>query len=1101
MFKQRALLAVFFAYLAFIVYGSLIPFDLRLHSFDQALERFAQIRWLQLGAASRADWVANLVLYIPLALLGCGALAGYARTAGVRVVLVLFVLALCLAVAVAVEFTQIFFAPRTVSLNDLLAETLGTLIGIGLWLGARDRLAQLSRAFQSGGRQSIGAAIAAYLTLYLALAFFPFDFVISWDELAARLQSSNAGWLLAGTAANPLRGTATLFGEAIAIAPLGLLAALLAGRVNLGRTFATGALLGLVLELLQLLLVSGVTQGASVLIRGAGLTAGAYVGQQIRERGLLPVAHITRRLALPFSPFYLLSLLAVSGWFAREVLGTAEALSRFDTVQLVPFYFHYFTTEPVAMASLLANLLMYAPIGLYAWARHATIPRGRRFGVSLAATWAALLALPIELSKLWLAGKHPDFTNLLIGAAGSALSYALATWMARASTQADQLPEEPATAVAGTSVAPAAIPGGLSALSLPKVAALLALGTLAGGLVLHPLAIPWVAPLLIAYGALLWRYPGSWLLLLPMLLPVLDLAPYAGRLLLDEFDLLILMTLGLGYWRYMPGPAAPWASGSYRSAAILLLLSGVMATGLGLRPLLDGASASLASSHSALEGLLVGKGLFWALLLTPLLRRIPAEEMARVRQWLIAGLAGGLTLLGLVVAWERHRFVGLGDFDGIFRVTGNFSTMNNGGAYIEAFIAISFPALVVWTLQQRESLLRLGGVAAAALASYAMFVTFSRGGYAGLAVGLTVVVLTLWRSTERRRARQRLWLAGVALATAAAAAPVLLGGFAQGRLAQIEKDLAFRVGHWQHALGLMEPGVLPALTGMGFGRYPALYLWHSDSTRTPGTYTLGHEGQSTFLRLGAGEAYYLDQIVHLDRSDHYLLQARVRFHGTQQRLKIFLCEKALLYSFRCNGHELHRPEQSLPGDWDVLMARLNTAGLGDTGRWPEPTLKLSVASVGGEGAVDIDSLSLHDSSARELLVNGDFENGLARWLSATDRKLAWHIDQSLLEVYFAQGLLGIIAVSVSLFAAARTLLPRMRRGEPFAVAVGAGLAGFLTIGLLGSTMDAARTAFLFYFLILACGVLTNSQADRVAPSSAAHSRDRKNAPLSHRISP
>ncbi len=1098
MLRQRTLLAGFFIYLAFVVYGSLIPFELRLHSLDQALERFAQIRWLQLGAASRADWVANLVLYVPLAFLGCSALAGYARTAGVRIFLVLVVLALCLAVAVAVEFTQLFFAPRTVSLNDLLAETLGTLAGIGLWLGARERLAQLGRAFRSGGRQSIAASITAYLVLYTALALFPFDFVISWDELAARLQSGNVSWLLAGAAAHPLRGLAKLFGEAAAIAPLGLFAALLAARVNLGRTFVAGALLGLVLELLQLLLVSGVTQGASVLIRGAGLAAGAFVGQQIRAHGLLPVAHLVRRLAVPLSPFYLLSLLAISGWFAREMLGSAAALARFDTVQLIPFYFHYFTSEPVAMASLLANLLMYAPLGLYTWARHATVPRGRRRGISLAATGGALLALPIELSKLWLAGKHPDFTNLLIAAAGAALSHALATWMARVSTQGHQVSEVPAMAAAAVPTAQAA--GGARAKppSLHQLAALLAFGALAAGLVLHPLAVPWVVPLLLAYGILLWRYPWSWLLLLPMLLPVLDLAPYAGRLLLDEFDLLILATLGLGYWRHMAGPPAPWANGSYRYAAILLLVSGVIATGLGLRPLLDGAPASLASSHSALEPLLVAKGLFWALLLIPLLRRIPADELARARQWLITGLAAGLTLLGLVVAWERHRFVGLGDFDGIFRVTGNFSAMNNGGAYIEAFIAISFPALIVWTLQQRDLLLRLGGIAAAALASYAMFVTFSRGGYAGLAVGLAVVVLTLWRSTERRRIHQGLWLAGLTLATAAAATPVLLGSFAQGRLAQIEKDLAVRLDHWQHAIGLMGPGITPAVIGEGFGRYPALYLWHSDGSRMPGTYTLEHEDGTAFLRLGAGEAYYLDQIVHLDRGDLHTLQARVRFHGAQRRLKVFLCEKALLYSFRCNGHELSGPDLSPPGEWHVLTTPLNTAGLGDTGRWPAPTLKLSVASLGSEGAVDIDSLSLHDSGARELLVNGTFEDGLAHWLSATDRDLAWHIHQSPLEVYFAQGLLGIVAVLVALFAAARTLLPQMAHGVPFAVAVGAGLAGFLTVGFLGSTMDAARTTFLFFLLILASSALINRKANQDNPRAGPRSARR--APLARRVS-
>ena len=62
-------------YLAFVVYGSLIPFEYRAHTLDGALARFAHIPWLDLGTASRADWVANLVLYVPLALLSCAWLA------------------------------------------------------------------------------------------------------------------------------------------------------------------------------------------------------------------------------------------------------------------------------------------------------------------------------------------------------------------------------------------------------------------------------------------------------------------------------------------------------------------------------------------------------------------------------------------------------------------------------------------------------------------------------------------------------------------------------------------------------------------------------------------------------------------------------------------------------------------------------------------------------------------------------------------------------------------------------------------------------------------------------------------------------------------
>ena len=37
--------------------------------------------------------------------------------------------------AVALEFTQIWFVGRTVSRNDILAETIGDVLGVLLWFG------------------------------------------------------------------------------------------------------------------------------------------------------------------------------------------------------------------------------------------------------------------------------------------------------------------------------------------------------------------------------------------------------------------------------------------------------------------------------------------------------------------------------------------------------------------------------------------------------------------------------------------------------------------------------------------------------------------------------------------------------------------------------------------------------------------------------------------------------------------------------------------------------------------------------------------------------------------------------------------------------
>jgi VanZ family protein len=124
----------FLAYLAFVVYGSLVPFDYRAHSLHQALEQFRHIAYLNLGVASRAAWIANIVLYVPLAFLACAWILGLRADSRFRRTLgVLFMFALCGGVAVAVEFTQIFFAPRTVSLNDPLAETLGTVVCRAIW--------------------------------------------------------------------------------------------------------------------------------------------------------------------------------------------------------------------------------------------------------------------------------------------------------------------------------------------------------------------------------------------------------------------------------------------------------------------------------------------------------------------------------------------------------------------------------------------------------------------------------------------------------------------------------------------------------------------------------------------------------------------------------------------------------------------------------------------------------------------------------------------------------------------------------------------------------------------------------------------------------
>src|SRR4029453_18939850 len=59
----------------FAVYGSLVPLKYQVVDFADAVERFRNLPPLWFGMGTRADWVANILLFIPLTFLWMGALA------------------------------------------------------------------------------------------------------------------------------------------------------------------------------------------------------------------------------------------------------------------------------------------------------------------------------------------------------------------------------------------------------------------------------------------------------------------------------------------------------------------------------------------------------------------------------------------------------------------------------------------------------------------------------------------------------------------------------------------------------------------------------------------------------------------------------------------------------------------------------------------------------------------------------------------------------------------------------------------------------------------------------------------------------------------
>lgn len=1068
-------------YVAFVIYGSLVPLDYRPMPWAAAWQAFGQIALLDVGAAGRADWVANGVLYLPVGFLTASALAG--RGAGGRMAGALGALGFVAVLALGVEFAQVFFPPRTVSLNDLFAEFVGGALGAGLAVAAAERVRHLLAAWVGGVERFAPWLLSLYALGYCAFSFFPFDFLLSAGELAEKLASDRWGWLWAGSGGRggSAAGVAKLMAEALAAAPLGWL---LASRGwGPGRAAAGGAALGVVIEVGQFFVVSGVAQGFSVLTRGVGVALGALAWGRRGRLDPLVAAGALRRWGLPLAALYGLVLVAVTGWFELPWRDGAEAALALQEVRFLPFYYHYYTTEQAALLSLVSVCLMYAPVGVLAWAFF--------LGRGMAGVLAALLAGAVEASKLFLLGQHPDPTNLLVAGGAAWLACRLARGaegLARkAGGSVSGLPPPAGGDVAPPPLAapggggargagddapcPSATPGrgpggagqGAGAARVwPGPVGLAGLAAAAGGVVWGVATFP-VYPVLLGlalggYGVVLWWRPQAMWVVVPAALALLDLAPWSGLHVFDEFDLLLLLSVAVGYARWPPARARE-RDGAWGLAVGLVVLVYGLATLRGVLPWPGLEANAFSHYYSPLNAVRIAKGAVWALLLAGLARRCGRGGVDVPRHFatgMVLGLAGTVA----VVIWERWAFPGVFNFSDVYRVTGPFSQMHVGGADLECYLTAAAPFLVWKLLTPRSGLERGLGVLLLAASAYGVMVTFSRAGF--VAFGVAVVVSAgLGLLAGGRPWRRGLAVAAMLALIGVVAMPVFQGGFTQERLARAGQDLDVRIAHWRDALAMRDPGLATELLGMGLGRFPVSHFWRSGEARAA-SYQVGREGDEDFLRLGTGSPLYVEQFVAARPGQPYRVNVRVRSPGEGGQITASLCEKWLLTSARCVF-----VGQAVPAGegWQALSLPLASGAVG-AGPWYQARpVKFSLYNSGSRGVVDVAAVGLVGAGGKDLLANGDFAEGMDRWFFSADVDLPWHVWSVPVAALFEMGWLGVVALGwlggVALVRGGR----RAWRGDRAAASVVAVVLGWACLAWVDGVLDSPRMLCLVLFVI------------------------------------
>ncbi len=418
-----ALYALAVLYVSTVV--SIIGFHPAGFDLAEGWRRFQTVRYIDHGSDQRADWTANLLMIVPL---------GFMLTAGLwprqsrgwRVPAALAALGLAIAYVLAVKFVQLWF-PRTVTINYILAQSIGATLGVLAYSLGHARLGRAVGHLHLGGRSGLVVTLAAATIAAVIFTLVPFDIVVSPEDFAsrmARLPQVLFGVPGAGRSAGVR--VVLLLGTIGLTVPMGmLLEALRPGR-PMALIVPTALLTMTALLVPSLFIISTNPALVTIPLHAIGFVVGVCFMRWLGRQDIARLRPWLARGGWIAIPPYLLVVattngLAGGGW---RTLSAALA-ERMDPNRLLPLWTYYNISKAQAVLSLTTHAAMYAPIGMLLWA----IAGNGRGRAAQAFILGLVLAAGVEMARWLRPGMVPEVNNLAVGALAAALGTRLAPFL------------------------------------------------------------------------------------------------------------------------------------------------------------------------------------------------------------------------------------------------------------------------------------------------------------------------------------------------------------------------------------------------------------------------------------------------------------------------------------------------------------------------------------------------------------------------------------------------------------------------------------------------------------------------------------------------